>query len=159
MFQETAPINRYRFRSENPLAYSKHVQTYQTAAISSASPLQLVVMLYDGALKFLKLAREAMEHRELYQQNDRIQKAQKIITELMSCLDMHQGGEIAQNLFALYSYCYNELVMANVEDNVEALDRAVKVLTDLRSSWVELEIMHRMKVQDQEDVSQTSKAA
>jgi flagellar protein FliS len=72
---------------------------------------------------------------------------------------MHQGGEIAQNLFALYSYCYNELVMANVEDNVEALDRAVKVLTDLRSSWVELEIMYRTKVQDQEDVSQTSKAA
>ncbi len=141
------------------MAYSKHVQTYQNAAVSSASPLQLVIMLYDGALKFLKLGREAMVRHDLYEQNERIQKAQKIITELMSCLDMHQGGEVAQNLFALYSYCYNELVMANVEDNIEGIDRATKVLQDLRASWSELESLQRTKSQEIEHVSQTSKAA
>jgi len=115
-------------------------------------------MLYDGALRFCRAGREAMVHGKLYEQNDNLQKAQRIITELMGCLDMVQGGEIAQNLFALYSFSYNELVMANVEDNPEGIDRAVKVLENLRLSWSELEAMQRQGANDNH-AEATEKAA
>ena len=121
------------------MSYQKHLQVYQNSAVQSASPLQLVIMLYDGAIRFCRLGQEAMNNGDLYQQNSYIQKAQKIVAELMSCLDMQKGGPIAENLFALYTYAYNQLVEANVEDNEQGLRQAMKVLEQLRESWVELE--------------------
>ncbi|MBL8087421.1 MAG: flagellar export chaperone FliS [Chthonomonas sp.] len=125
------------------MANQRHLHAYQNTQVTSASPLQLVIMLYDGAIRFVKQGREAVVAGDTFNQNRCIQKAQRIVTELMSCLDMHRGGEVAQNLFALYSYAYNELVMGNIEDNPEMLDRAIKVLEDLRSSWVELDRQQR----------------
>lgn len=83
--------------------------------------------------------RRAMEERNIDAQNTNLQKAQKIVLELASCLDMRQGGEIAENLFALYTYCYNQLVAANIEDDPALIDQATRVLSDLRESWVQLE--------------------
>lgn len=128
------------------LSYSRHLQQYQSTQVTSASPLQLVIMLYDGALKFIRQADEAMEKRDLFKQNDAIQRVQKIVAELMSCLDFEHGGEIAHNLFALYSFTYNQLVIANVEDNRDALKQAGTVLENLRVSWVELEQQQRTSI-------------
>jgi len=125
------------------LSYSRQLQQYQSSQVTSASPLQLVIMLYDGALKFLRQADEAMEKKDLFKQNDAIQRVQKIVAELMSCLDFNHGGEIAQNLFALYSFVYNQLVLANIEDNRDALKEASTLLENLRVSWVELEKQQR----------------
>lgn len=125
------------------MPYTKHVHEYRKTAVNSASPIQLIVMLYDGALRFIDQGREAMRRGDTYEQNTCLQKAQKIVAELLSCLDLAKGGEIAQNLFALYTYCYNNLVEANVEDRTEPLDQAAKVLESLRESWVELEFQHR----------------
>ena len=102
-------------------------------------------MLYDGALRFMNAGKRAMEAGNTFEQNVNLQKAQKIIAELISCLDMEKGGEIAQNLFALYGFCYNGLVDANVQDKPEPIDHAIQVLTNLRASWVELEKQTRMK--------------
>jgi flagellar protein FliS len=121
------------------VSYQKHLQVYQNSAVQSASPLQLVIMLYDGAIRFMRLGQEAMKQADLYRQNEYIQKSQKIVAELMSCLDMQKGGPIAENLFALYTYAYNQMVQANVEDNEEALLQSIRVLEQLRESWVELE--------------------
>lgn len=100
-------------------------------------------MLYDGALRFIKKGQAAMIEGDRFNQNHNLVKAQKIVAELMSCLDMNQGQEIAANLLALYTYAYNQLVMANMEDKPEPLLQASKVLEDLRESWVELERMVR----------------
>ncbi|MBL8047066.1 MAG: flagellar export chaperone FliS [Chthonomonas sp.] len=108
-----------------------------------ASPLQLVVMLYDGAIKFVKQGQTAMEEGRLFEQNEALQRAQRIVVELLSSLDMHRGGEVAKNLFGLYTFCYNELIAANVEDQPKKLDAVVKVLTDLRESWTQLEQQQR----------------
>lgn len=121
------------------MSYSKQLDQYQKQAVTGASPLQLIVMLYDGALKFLNAGKEAMLQKDLYRQNDQIQRAQRIITELMSCLDMEKGGDVATNLFALYSYAYNEIIMGNVEDDPAKLDHAITVLSQLRESWVILD--------------------
>lgn len=118
-------------------AYS--VQTYQQNAVSSASPLQLIVMLYDGAIRSMELGRGHMRKKDITSQNAQLQKAQRILMELMSALDMKQGGEIASNLMSLYSFVYEQLVNANTYDREECIDAALKVMSDLRSSWVELE--------------------
>lgn len=132
------------------MAYHPHVNEYQKNAIHGASPVQLVVMLYDGALKFLSQAREAMTNRDIYEQNQSLQKAQKIVSELTACLDMERGGEVARNLFGLYSFVYNELVKANIEDDLAALERAHKVLDELRQSWLEIQQQSpKLEVRDQ----------
>ncbi len=113
--------------------------------MSGATPLQLVIMLYDGALRFLKQAQRAIQQDDLYHKNENLTKAQRIVAELLSCLDMEKGGEIAKNLFALYSYVYDQMVQANLNDDLEAIERSVKVLSDLRSSWVQLDEQAKAK--------------
>src|SRR4051794_38624400 len=97
---------------ENVVAYGKHVQEYQKGAVNGASPLQLVVMLYDGALRFMEAGKFAMASKDLDKQNHNLKKAQSIISELMACLDMNQGGEVATNLMSLYNYTILQLVEA-----------------------------------------------
>jgi len=95
--------------------------------------------MYDGALRFMEAGRHAMVKRDLERQNTNLQKAQRVVLELMACLDMTQGGDVSKNLFALYSYVVDELVKANIEDDLAAADRAIKVMSDLRESWSELQ--------------------
>ncbi|QYK52548.1 MAG: flagellar export chaperone FliS [Fimbriimonadaceae bacterium] len=122
------------------MAYpNSSVQQYRKSAIDGASPLQLVIMLYDGAMRFINAAKVAMEEGNLHKQNEMCIRAQDIITELISCLDVKQGGEIAGNLFALYTFAFDRIVQANIEDTPIYLDQATKVLSDLRESWAQIE--------------------
>jgi flagellar protein FliS len=131
------------------LAYGRIAHEYQKQNVNGASPLQLVIMLYDGALRFMEAGKHAMANGNLDKQNYYLQKAQKIIVELMSCLDMEKGGDIAKNLFALYGYVMNELVRANIEDKADAIDRSIKVMSDLRESWSEIEKASRIRTSEQ----------
>lgn len=122
------------------MAYpNSSVQQYRKSAIDGASPLQLVIMLYDGAMRFLNAAKVAMEEGNLHKQNEMCIRAQDIVTELISCLDTKQGGEIATNLFALYTFVFDRIVQGNIEDTPIYLDQATKVLSDLRESWSQIE--------------------
>lgn len=96
-------------------------------------------MLYDGALRFINQASDAMAKSEFERQNEACKRAQDIIAELMSCLDLKNGGEIATNLFSLYSFAYDQLVQANMSNNPDALAQAATVLTELRESWAKIE--------------------
>jgi flagellar protein FliS len=95
-------------------------------------------MLYDGALRFMEAGRHAMAKGDLEKQNKNLQKAQKIVRELTACLDMSAGGDIAKNLFSLYGYVHNELVRANLAEEYEPIDRCIRILSELRESWMEL---------------------
>ncbi len=128
---------------------SNYAQEYRKSAVTGASPLQLVVMLYDGALRFMEAGRFAMVRKDLETQNDKLQRAQRIVTELMASLDMQRGGELSKNLFGIYSYVLNELVEANLTDKPEPLDRSIKIISDLRDSWASLEANRREVVMDE----------
>lgn len=121
------------------MAYGRFVQEYQKGAVNGASPVQLVIMLYDGALRFMEAGKHAMATRDLEKQNSNLQKAQKILTELMSCLDMQNGGDIAKNLLALYTFAYDQLVQANMKDDPKGIDNSIQMFSQLRESWVEIE--------------------
>ena len=120
------------FREDNP--YERYRQTQ----IQTASPLDLIIMMYDGAIRFINQAKKALADKEFTPANKAMQRAQDIIDELNISLNP-EAGEIAANLRNLYLFINRRLIEANVKKNGEILDEALKLLTTLRSSWVELQ--------------------
>jgi len=118
---------------------SQFAQAYQRAQAETASPIQLVIMLYDGAIRFLSLAREKMDARDLEARHTYLLKAQRVIAELLSSLDREKGGEVAENLGRLYYFMLQELVEANLKDQPQPIDTVIGMLRELRSSWAEVE--------------------
>jgi flagellar protein FliS len=114
------------------------VGEYRKQAVSTASPLELIIMLYDATLRHCESGLAAIETRDLNEQNKHLTKAQTLLTELVASLDMERGGEIAQNLFALYSFCLNSLLEANVHDSREPVLQVIHVLTELRTAWEQI---------------------
>lgn len=112
-------------------------RNYKEVEIETASGLKLVVLLYSGALKFLNIARTAIEKKDYENSNRYLIKTQDIISELMSSLNF-EAGEIAHNLNSLYIYINRRLLEANIYKNIELIDEASKLLTTLKSAWDEL---------------------
>jgi flagellar protein FliS len=120
-----------------------YVQAYRTNAVLTASPGQLVLMLYDGALKAMAIAREAFArpaedpHRiELI--NQQLLKAQTIIAELQGGLNFQAGGEFARTMQGLYDYHNRRLVEANLRKQVEPVIEVEGLVRELRSAWAEM---------------------
>lgn len=111
--------------------------------MESASPVGLVVLLYDGAIQAMSLGKEAIISRQLEEQNRHLQKAQRIVGELTATLNIERGGEVAQNLLQLYNFVYDRLVQANIEDAPERIDEALLVMSQLRESWAALDEAQR----------------
>ena len=118
------------------MAYSTtQISQYRKNAVGGASPIQLIIMLYDGSLRHMQASKAAMERGDLFQQNKSAQAAQRIIAELMSSLDMEKGGEVSKNLLSIYSFVYNRLIEANIQDKSEWIDECMKLMSDLGESW------------------------
>ncbi len=114
---------------KNP--YDKYKQT----EINTANQGKLIVMLYDGAIKFLNIAIENMNPKTYDLVNSNILKAQDIITELLMSLNMDDGGEFSRNLFNLYMYFKKRLLEANIQKSSEIIQEVVSYLKDLREAW------------------------
>ena len=121
------------------MAYANYAFEYQKQAVNTASPVGLIVMLYDGALRFMEAGKAAMKTGDLYNQNNNLQRAQKIVLHLMGTLDMEKGGIVSANLMTLYNYVLDQLVQANVNDQTEPIDRAMHTFSELRSGWSQLD--------------------
>jgi flagellar protein FliS len=124
-----------------------YARTYRTNAVMTATPGQLVLMLYDGALKFLDLARRAFEqppespHR-IEEINQHLLKAQAIITELQSGLNLQEGGEFAQTMNRLYSYHNRRLFEANLRKDPAPVAEVERLLREIRNAWAEMLTSH-----------------
>lgn len=108
---------------------------YKETQITTANQGKLIVMLYDGAIKFLNIALENMDPKSYDIVNTNIIKAQDIITELLVSLNMQDGGEIAENLFNLYLYFKKQLLEANMQKDPEPIKVVLQHLKDLRDAW------------------------
>lgn len=111
------------------------IASYRQTEVQSRTPLELVVMLYDGALRFIAQAREAMLRKDIAARHQAMSRALAIISELQSTLDMKAGGEIAVELDRLYVYVAERLTRASIEQAPGPLDEAARVLTTLRDGW------------------------
>jgi flagellar protein FliS len=121
--------------------YSQHVRgagAYRQTSVQSSSPLELVVLLYDGALRHLLAAREAIRRNDLVARRDAFSKALAIITELQSTLNLEEGGAVATQLDALYTYITGRLVDATARKDMSAVDEVEKLLRSLREAWAQI---------------------
>jgi flagellar secretion chaperone FliS len=111
---------------------------YKQTEITTANQGKLIVMLYDGAIKFLNTALENLPDKKYDIVNTNILKSQDIITELMLSLNMDGGGEIAQNLFSLYVYFKKRLIDSNIKKEPDGINEVLKHLKDLRDAWEQI---------------------
>lgn len=120
----------------NPAA-KNYFDAYKDTEIQTADQGKLILMLYDGAIRFLSVAADNMDFRKYDIVNNNIIRAQDIITELMLSLNMEEGGEIAKNLFNIYAYIKKRLLEANIKKEVQILQEIIRHLKNLRSAWEE----------------------
>ena len=110
---------------------------YQNTQITTATPERILVLLYDGAIKFTLLAQERMKQKDFAGKGIYIGKALAIVNELMVTLNHEGGGEVAANLEQLYIYLIGEYGQANLHNEVAHLENAHKILVTLRDTWNE----------------------
>lgn len=111
---------------------------YRQTHVESSSPLELVALLYDGALRFTAATRDAIARHDLPARRDALSRAIAIVSELQTTLNPAEGGEIAASLDALYTYVLGRLVDVNVKRDDSALDEVDGLLRPLRDAWREL---------------------
>ncbi|MCB0347514.1 MAG: flagellar export chaperone FliS [Bdellovibrionales bacterium] len=113
--------------------YSK----YKTTSVTSASREKLLLMLYEGAIKFTKQAKVAMEEKKIAEKGMCIGKAFDIIMELNNTLDHKVGGDLATQLEQLYMFITDQYTQANITNDPKHLDNALSVLNTLYDGWVQ----------------------
>jgi flagellar protein FliS len=117
--------------------YTTARQAYAESTIMTASQEQLVVMLYDGAIRSLRQSAEAMRRGDRERSRNRMRSGEAIIDELNGSLDMAQG-QIPTRLRSIYLYCKRLLILANAETDAGAIDVVVRLLAELRDAWYEI---------------------
>lgn len=105
--------------------------------IQTASREQLVLMLYDGAMRFCDEGKVAILTKDYERAHDRLIRSQNIVLELLYALDRKAGGAVADNLAELYQYCYQCLVSANISHEAAKCDECRAILLKLRDAWKE----------------------
>lgn len=113
-------------------------QNYLRTKVLTATPEQLQLMLFDGALRFGEQARLALEQKNFEQSYSMISRVQKIITEMSGSLKHDVFPDLCTKLSALYNYVYRKLVEANIDHKLESLDEALSLLKYQRETWAML---------------------
>lgn len=108
---------------------------YKANQVSTVSKSKLIILMYDGAIRFIKEARQNISVGNVAKRGSNILKAQRIVDELNGALDRKAGGEVAISLGKVYFEITRQLTDANISGNKSVLDKALKQLTDLREAW------------------------
>ncbi|BCA54769.1 Flagellin-specific chaperone FliS [Nitrospira sp. KM1] len=114
---------------------SPYTRQYEQTQVMTSSGVQLIVLLYDGAIQSIELARQGMQTNNVNDKGRFLGRAISIVGELNSVLDFERGGEIARSLNRLYDYMMTELVQANLRNDPKHLDGPLRCLTTLREGW------------------------
>ena len=111
---------------------------YLQTKVTTTNQGDIVIMLYDGAIKFLNQAVAHLAANDMAKKGLAISKALDVINELDSALNMDKGGSLSENLHSLYIFCSNHLVMANLKKDPERIGHVIKILSGLRSAYAEI---------------------
>lgn len=109
---------------------------YQRNAILTASPAELTLMLYEGAIKFCNIAKMAIEKGDIQKAHENIMRAQRVITEFRATLD--HKYPVWEDFERVYDYIYRKLVEANIHKDLEPLEEALKYIREMRDTWKEV---------------------
>lgn len=120
------------------MSYKPASQAYTESAVLSASPGQLVLMLYDGAIRFLQQAQAAMQAGNDEIARQRIFRADNILDELNTTLDMDGGGEVATQLRSIYLWTKRQIMESMLEKDQTKLEQSIASIAELREAWAEM---------------------
>ena len=115
-----------------------NITEYKKTVLATTDRVQLVYMLYEGALNHMKSARKKIESGDIMSKGKHFSKATLIISELSNVLDMENGGEISRNLRGLYEYVLQQLLYANLNNDITAIEDSEKVIETLKIGWKEM---------------------
>jgi len=119
-------------------AYDGYQNAYRQAAVGTMDQNKLIVMLYDGAIRQVKLALKYMAEGEIEKVHSSLIKSKNIVSELMASLNLEKGGEIAKNLQTLYSFMFGQLIEANMNKDSKPAETVLSLLTQLREAWIQI---------------------
>lgn len=112
------------------------LNAYKTNSVNHASKNNLLLMLVDGAVRFAKVSRQAMEEKDIKKCHENIVKTQNIFTELMVSLDQ-TAGEWAVQMYKLYDFIKEKLVEANLKKDLKVMDEVLPLIEEVRDIWHE----------------------
>ncbi|NRT37028.1 flagellar export chaperone FliS [Clostridium beijerinckii] len=118
--------------------YTNGYNVYKNNSVNYASKEQLLLMLVDGAVKFAKIARQAMVDKDIKKAHENVVKTEDIFLELMATLDT-SAGKWAENMFAVYRFINEKLFEANIKKDVAIMDEVLPLIEDVRNIWYEAE--------------------
>lgn len=119
---------------------TQYARQYEQTQVVTSSGIQLVVLLYDGAIQSIEMAKREIQAKNIREKARHLGRAIAIVGELNSVLDIEQGGDIARSLRRLYDYMLMEMVEANARNNEQRLDGPLRCLTTLREGWREIAV-------------------
>jgi flagellar protein FliS len=105
------------------------------SVVNDANGVQLIQMLFDGLLESLSVAKGHLMHNEKIEKSKALTRAGRIVIGLQGALDLERGGELARNLFELYSYVTRRVLHANLHNDVEAINEVHGLMSEIRSAW------------------------
>ena len=124
--------------------YSNGYNAYKGNSVNYASKEQLLLMLVDGAVKFSKIARQAMQDNDIKKAHQAIIKTEDIFTELRASLDV-SAGEWAVQMFQIYVFINDKLMEANIKKDIKVIDEIIPLIQDIRDIWYEAEKKSKLK--------------
>lgn len=113
-------------------------QAYHRTNVQTADQRQLIVMLYDGLIRFLRKAAVKIEEEDVEGAHNYLVRSREIVAELMATLKPEKGGEVGHNLKRLYVYAFNRIVEANLYKDPRMVEEVVGIMTTLREGWVNM---------------------
>jgi flagellar protein FliS len=118
----------------------KGLAAYRNTEVQSRTPLELVVMLYDGALRFLAAGREAIGRKDIRARQDAFNRLLAIISELQNTLNIEGGGPVAASLDELYSFITRRILDSAMHNSTEPLDEVQRIIETLRDGWQQIAV-------------------
>ena len=119
------------------MTMNPYLHQYQNNQLSTGKPEQILILLYDGAIRFIYRTATAIAEKNVEQKNLNINKTVAILSELSATLDHTIGGQIAADLAALYDFMIRELTAVNLTNDQQRLENIRAILTDLRDTWAQ----------------------
>lgn len=131
------------------IAKANPYEQYKQQGVMTANPIELVVMLYDGCIKQLKLTCIAIHEKNYENTNKCLQKAQAIVVELVSSLDFHYP--IAKDLMNIYDFMLRQFIDVNIHQDEECIKKLIDMLSSLRDAWAQVQKMQKYNIDIMEE--------
>jgi len=120
------------------MAQGNPYKAYETTNVGTADQRHLILMLYDGAIRFMKKSVGKIEARDFEASHNYLVRSREIVSELLSTLKAEKAGEVGQNLKRLYVYMYNRLVEANLMKDPAMVEEVIRIMSTLRDGWANI---------------------